>query len=546
MNAETAYVFRHSLLRDAAYQLQLPADRARLHALALSSFETLLGVPALPSIIDGESAPESHPSDVFAAELAIHAASCEDNPLAEQRLALYLLRAAMFARRHDDAVVAAGHFLRASSCAAFNPALQRRIRLLAVNEHIRCGKFEEAMQQITVLSAHAQNAGDVECEVRTEYALAGIHWSQGRLDHAEEILTRVLKRAVEKGRHDLADECRGGIGVLLSDSGRAQAALPHIEAALAHFRKSGSPVTVALNLGNLGLCHSHLDNFALARSCYEEGLAIAQHEGARRREGMLLCGLGDLLRKFNQQKEAHPYYQRALLRLRETGDRRGEVIALNNFANLVSLSAKREQAHELRVRALSMAQEIGNPSLEQLVLTGLAVSCADEGRHEEAVERLRRSLDISRALGHSYREAISSCDLAKALVTLGRYDEARSLALRAIELCDSGVAGPYRFRSLAHLAHIAEGMGDLAEAERRLNEALALPETTDAREECEVERLRLALVQVRLGKFESAKAHWCEGLKQARRFASGEFIKARINEMRAACKAAGVPPLDEA
>lgn len=41
MNAETAYLFRHALLRDAAYQL--PGERARLHALAVEAIEGLAG-----------------------------------------------------------------------------------------------------------------------------------------------------------------------------------------------------------------------------------------------------------------------------------------------------------------------------------------------------------------------------------------------------------------------------------------------------------------------------------------------------------------------
>ncbi|MBP9890403.1 MAG: tetratricopeptide repeat protein [Planctomycetes bacterium] len=545
MNAEQAYVFTHTLLRDAAYQLQLPADRARLHALALSSFEAWLGVPALPEIIDGEHTPEPHPADVFAAELAAHAAASGDNPEAEQRTALYLFRAATFARRHDDAVLAAGLYLRASSCAAFNPAIQRRIRLLAVNELTLCGKLEEAKEQIAILCAQAQDAQDIESEVHTEYALAGIHWSQGKMEIAEEVLTRAIKRAVEMGRNDLADECRSGIGVLLSDRGRAQAALPNIEAALTHFRRQGSPVSVATNLGNLGLCYSHLDNFSRARSCYEEGLAIAQREGARRREGMLLCGLADLLRKFDRKKEAHPYYRKALDRLRETGDRRGEVITLNNFANLVALTGQHNRAHELRQQALFMALEMGNPLLEQLVLTGLAMSYAEDGRHEEAVERLRRSVEISRALGNTYREAMASCDLAKSLIELRRFNEARAFALRALALCDGGVSGPHRFRALAHLAHIEEGEGNFATAEQCLIDALALPVTTQTREALEIERLRLALTQVKLGKMQAARAQWQEGIKRIRGFASRAFIKARISEMRAACKAAGVPPLNE-
>ncbi len=43
MNAERVYLFRHAVLRDAAYQLQLPGDRMRLHALALGAIEELLG-----------------------------------------------------------------------------------------------------------------------------------------------------------------------------------------------------------------------------------------------------------------------------------------------------------------------------------------------------------------------------------------------------------------------------------------------------------------------------------------------------------------------
>jgi len=43
VSSEAAYLFRHALLRDAAHQLQLPDDRARLHALAFALIEDLAG-----------------------------------------------------------------------------------------------------------------------------------------------------------------------------------------------------------------------------------------------------------------------------------------------------------------------------------------------------------------------------------------------------------------------------------------------------------------------------------------------------------------------
>lgn len=73
MNAESAYLFRHALLRDAAYQLQLPSDRARLHGLAFAILEDLAGGIRPVALGPPPSQLEPHPTDPFAEELAAHA-----------------------------------------------------------------------------------------------------------------------------------------------------------------------------------------------------------------------------------------------------------------------------------------------------------------------------------------------------------------------------------------------------------------------------------------------------------------------------------------
>ncbi|KAF0245292.1 MAG: hypothetical protein FD180_1697 [Planctomycetota bacterium] len=75
-SAETAYLFRHALLRDAAYQLQLPGDRARLHGLAFEVIEALAGgrPPEPPALIRLEDRRVlTHPTDPYAQALAEHA-----------------------------------------------------------------------------------------------------------------------------------------------------------------------------------------------------------------------------------------------------------------------------------------------------------------------------------------------------------------------------------------------------------------------------------------------------------------------------------------
>ncbi|MCC6741709.1 MAG: hypothetical protein IT452_21905, partial [Planctomycetia bacterium] len=107
MNAETAYVFRHALLREAARQLQMPGDRARLHAVAFGIVEEMAGGPPgeRPALDrDEEVSPDARPADAWAAELAEHAAQALHAPQADQsRFAAarreYLRRAAEHAQR---------------------------------------------------------------------------------------------------------------------------------------------------------------------------------------------------------------------------------------------------------------------------------------------------------------------------------------------------------------------------------------------------------------------------------------------------------------
>ncbi|MBI2923080.1 MAG: hypothetical protein HYY18_18655 [Planctomycetes bacterium] len=93
MFAESAYIFRHALLRDAAYQLQLPRDRARLHRIAFALIEGAAGdrAPAPPAFDEPWAPIPPHGTDAVAEELAGHAAHAG---MASERK-LYMGRAAI-------------------------------------------------------------------------------------------------------------------------------------------------------------------------------------------------------------------------------------------------------------------------------------------------------------------------------------------------------------------------------------------------------------------------------------------------------------------
>src|SRR5690606_3055555 len=93
MHAEEAYLFRHALLREAAYELQPPSLRARLHATVVEIIEQELSSPPDLSAIVAD---ETQPIDHWAEELLHHCRVAEQNgltALAERRM-FYAGRAA--------------------------------------------------------------------------------------------------------------------------------------------------------------------------------------------------------------------------------------------------------------------------------------------------------------------------------------------------------------------------------------------------------------------------------------------------------------------
>src|SRR5690606_40953818 len=141
MHAEDAYLFRHALLRDAAYDLHLPTSRSQLHELAFYLIEEAFGgKPPEPMPLDSEGpvATVRHPADAVADELVRHirvaiGSADADRPVLHKRLALYLRRAAEHAERNYLHAAAAKHwteYAHASTGAVHGEALRRAASVL--------------------------------------------------------------------------------------------------------------------------------------------------------------------------------------------------------------------------------------------------------------------------------------------------------------------------------------------------------------------------------------------------------------------------------
>ncbi|MBI2920619.1 MAG: tetratricopeptide repeat protein [Planctomycetes bacterium] len=245
ISAETAYSFRHALLRDAAYQLQLPGDRARLHGLAFLLIEDLCGgAPPLPLPLTLGHAPPvpPHPSDPFAQELALHARLASTAP--PQRESLYLRRASEVAEKS----------FRYGMAEALWQALADRIA--------------GPERGIALLRA------------------AAAAYVQGRMQAAEALQEQALGEFRGVGHRQGEGAALSSRGLIRQNTGRIELSRKDLEAALALQRSSGDRHGEGVTLNSLATLRREQGNMEEARALFRAALRIHKELGNRRSEGV--------------------------------------------------------------------------------------------------------------------------------------------------------------------------------------------------------------------------------------------------------------------
>ncbi|MBE7493259.1 MAG: tetratricopeptide repeat protein, partial [Planctomycetes bacterium] len=251
-SAETAYLFRHALLREAAYDLQLPTDRARLHGLTFFLIEQAFGgrAPEPPPLdaVDPPPCPE-HGTDLVAAELAYHARQAlgvrdlgpqdEASTLATL-YQLYLHRAAEYLER------------------VFRPQAS-----------------VQAWQGLAELMAGAAQG---ECKRRAGTVL----FQAGEPLEAQSAFTQALKTAREVGNRRSEGLALGNLALVYHETGRVEQAERMHEQALAIAREVGDRRFEGVTLGNLANVYLETGRAEQAERMYEQALAMARDVGNRR------------------------------------------------------------------------------------------------------------------------------------------------------------------------------------------------------------------------------------------------------------------------
>ena len=379
------FVFRHAIVREAAYATLTEEDRVLGHRLAGEWLERT--------------------GSLEAATLAEHF----QRAAAPKRAIRWYARAAEQALEANDLPAAIAHARRGAECGAEGTALGE-LRLLEAEANVWRGEFARgedrggaaialltpgssswyrALRQAGLAAAKLGGIDRVEAWVETASSIepvpgasgARLAWLAccatdllfaGRLGVADAIITGLGQSMLDASL--LAPQVAAMIeqlrGTRAAYAGDLAASLAGFEASIAAFDTAGDRRSACAARSNVGFALGELGDFAGAEEALRAAHAVADRMGLQDAGMSVLQNLGHALFHLGQLPEARRVQLHAADEFRKLGDPRMEGVSRLYLAKIAFESGELEEA-ELEARAASVALEVA-PPLRAVALAMLA------------------------------------------------------------------------------------------------------------------------------------------------------------------------------
>jgi class 3 adenylate cyclase/tetratricopeptide (TPR) repeat protein len=403
--SDNLYSFRHALLRDAAYDMQLQARLKNLHRAAAE---------AIGGVYAGEAS--------RFADVAFHYERAEVRPKAKT----YLEKAARYAKgeyKNDEALALYDRYL--------NYVQTKEERVKANEEKAAVlrlvGRWEEAQETLKESLTLANELQDRNLVANSELDYGVLLRSKGSFAEAFPFFERARAIYADLGEQEGLSRALNNLGILYAMQGDYDKATASWRRQLDIAEALGDKQNLFNGMLCLGNLETRVDNPSEALRYYKAALDVAEASGDKRNVGVAAGSIGIAETQLGRYGEAMEHFGVDYEIAVELGDKQGTCRALGNIGVIHSSRGDYERALECYEEALAISEELGDKLNADIALTGIASLLRDMGRDGEAEAYYRKAAALAREIGDYYHLCEALRGQAELRFDLGRPDEAAAL-----------------------------------------------------------------------------------------------------------------------
>ncbi|MBN1580858.1 MAG: tetratricopeptide repeat protein [Anaerolineae bacterium] len=424
--AEIAYLYRHVMTREVAYESLLYAERRDLHSKIAQSIEAQR---------------DAH-LDEYLEVLAEHYTLAEEWP----RALPHHIKAAQ----------------RAQAVYANQDAIHRYRQALQVAEHVPDSREEQIVAY--------EGLGDTY-ELTGQYTESLESYAQART------VLKLLSPTLDIQRHR-ADLCRK-TGLIHDRRGEYNSALEWVDRGLGLVGTAACIETARLYLGGASVfqregqwkrviewCQLSLDITATLDT--KEARQVAAHAYRL---------LGNSYRRLGETEKVRHYYERSLETYQELSDQPGIAHAFSSLATFYRYLDDWPRATDYYQQALAILKRIGELRGQAVISNNLAELMLNRGNLKSARIWYLQSLSISKELGLNFGVALVNNNLGYTAIRGGKWQRALDHLQQSLDMFEKIGSEEFLPELYRHLAEAHLGQGDVEQAQdwaqKSLSRALA-------------------------------------------------------------------------
>jgi tetratricopeptide (TPR) repeat protein len=408
------YIFRHALLREAIYDMQLKTHLRSLHASTAQALEKLYADRLADRYFD----------------LAFHYEQAEN----KEKTSDYLKKAADQARRNFQN----------------QQALELYDRLLAMQ---------------------TDEAEIIKILVRKGEILQLI----GQWQAAEKCFKIALLDAEKIDNLLLRGRAGDALGALLMLKGNYKEARYELDRAANHFEQVTDIQGIIKVYGNLGNLYFRQGDYEKATDYFKQSIRFSL-ENDRGINPQIVSNLGLTYMNLGNFTEGVRVQEDALLLCEKNNDSVGMSILSVNLGIVLTEKGDKNEALKCLEQGLNLAQKLGNQQLTSIALGCIGNICLLKGDYEKAEKHLVQDLEITEALGDRQGIAIASELMGRLYAAKGNIVESLTYFEVSLSLCralnyQKGIA-----KALIGLGDVQRSQQEFQSAVRYFNEAIYIAE----------------------------------------------------------------------
>ncbi|MBK9338011.1 MAG: tetratricopeptide repeat protein [Lewinellaceae bacterium] len=446
---ELRYIFRHSLLREAAYDMQLRTRLRELHQLIAEAIEQLY--------------PDSEERFV---DLAFHYEQAE----MEQKTNKYLEKAARYAQRNylnRQALLYYGKLIKnLSDAVGKNKKLIKfQLRKGAVHELI--GQWEEAEQEYRSGLKHAKALNDwyligrgnrrlgqllvlrgnyaegkkhldvaVTCfelandqvGIAKTYGNLGTYFfRQGSYESAQSWFAKAIEinRSLQRDAENAA--IVANLGLIFMNQGHYDEGIRWLEEQIDIAERAEDKQELTTLYTNLGILYLEKNSLDSALLCLEKGLALSEELGNKLFVTICIGSIGSVWEKKGDYAKAMEMFERDLALCQELGDKQGLAIANGLIGDLLSTMGELDRSSEYQKQNLALSRELNYKKGIAKALNTLGDNWFFKGDYQHALEYYGEAIEYARSMGNRLVLGTSLVEKGTAHLYAGDVSTARQL-----------------------------------------------------------------------------------------------------------------------